>query len=142
MGSARRRHAATLALLMMSLALAPVVPAQSRVESVLRAEEQRMDAVRGGRDVARFYDPAYRGITPLGQYQTIEQIRALAAKPGSTRLGDVVVEVRDDTAIVTALEGTSDADSELALRIWTRHGGAWTIATAQSTWVGSRSNVP
>ena len=66
---ARRRHAAALAAM---LALAPAAMAQSRVESVLRAEDQRMEAVRSGRDVARFYDAGYRGITPLGQYETID----------------------------------------------------------------------
>ena len=131
--------AATLAAI---LALAPVVLAQSRVESVLRAEEQRMDAVRRGQDVVRFYDAAYRGITALGQYETVEQIRGLAARPGYARMNDVVVEVFDDTAIVTAIEGASGADLELALRVWTRHGATWTIVAAQTTWIGSRPNAP
>jgi Domain of unknown function (DUF4440) len=115
--------------------------AQSRVESVLRAEDQRAAAMRAGQSIARFYDPAYRGITALGQYETAEQIRALAARPGYA-LSDVVVEVRDDTAIVTAIEGSSDAEVELALRIWRKYGDTWTIAAAQTTWIGNRPNAP
>jgi hypothetical protein len=116
--------------------------AQSRVAGVLRVEDQRMDAVRSGQGVARFYDAAYRGITALGQYETIEQIQALQARPGYARMNDVVVEVLDETALVTAIEGSSEADLELALRIWTRHGDTWTIAAAQTTWIGNRSNAP
>src|ERR1043166_2337888 len=136
---ARPRHAAALAAM---LALAPTAMAQSRVESVLRAEDQRMEAVRSGRDVARFYDAEYRGITPLGQYETIEQIRALAAKPGYARMNELVGEVRDDTAVVTAIEGSSETDVEVALRIWTRRGGARTLGAAQSTGTGARPSAP
>ena len=139
MESAKPRTAALFAAL---LALAPAALAQSRVESVLRAEDQRMDAVRSGRNAARFYDAAYRGITPLGQYETIEQIRTVKAKPGYARMNELVVEVHDETAIVTAIEGSSETDVELALRIWTRRGGTWTIAAAQSTWIGDRPNAP
>jgi hypothetical protein len=130
-------------LLAAILALAPAVtPAQSRVEGVLRVEDQRMDAVRSGQGVARFYDAVYRGITALGQYETIEQIRSLKANPGYARMNDIVVEVHDDTAIVTGIEGSSETELDLALRIWTRRKGTWTIATAQTTWIGNRPNAP
>lgn len=125
-----------------ALAPVPAALAQSRIESVLRVEDQRMDSVRRGQGLVRFYDAAYRGITAFGQYETTEQIRALAARPGYARMNELVVEVVDDTAIVTAIEGSSDADLELALRIWTRHGNAWTIAAAQATWIGDRPNAP
>src|SRR6267154_1320887 len=114
----------------------------TRAEDVARIEQQRIDAIRGGgQNLARFYSPAYRGITARGQYETIEQIRALTARPGYARLSDATIEVHDDTAIVTSIEGASDADLELVLRIWMRTNGVWTIATAQSTWIGNRAGV-
>jgi hypothetical protein len=116
--------------------------AQSRAAEVVRAEDQRVEAVRTGQGIARFYDAAYRGITAFGQYETIEQIRGLAARPGYARMNEIVVEVRDDTAIVTAIEGSNEADLDLALRIWRRRSGTWTIAAAQTTWIGNRPNAP
>jgi len=114
----------------------------TRAEDVARIEQQRIDAIRGGgQNLARFYSPAYRGITARGQYETIEQIRVLTARPGYARLSDATIEVHDDTAIVTSIEGASDADLELVLRIWTRTSGVWTIATAQATWIGNRAGV-
>ncbi len=116
--------------------------AQSRVGSVVRVEDQRIEAARTGQGVVQFYAAGYRGITRLGQYETTEQIRALKASPGYARMNDVVVEVHDDTAIVTGIEGSSETDLDLALRIWTRRNGTWTIVTAQTTWIGNRPNAP
>jgi hypothetical protein len=116
--------------------------AQSRVAGVVRLEDQRIEAMRTGQGIARFYDVGYRGVTALGQYETIDQIRALKGNPGYARMNDVVVEVHDDTAIVTGIEGSNESDLDLVLRIWTRHDGTWTIATAQTTWIGNRPDVP
>src|SRR5204862_4946645 len=55
---------------------------------------------------------------------------------------DVSVDVHDDSVIVTGVEGTSDAERERVLRIWTRANGVWTIAAAQSTWIGDREDAP
>jgi hypothetical protein len=121
------------------MTIAAALPlAQSRAGDVVRLEDQRTAAVRTGQGVAIFYGSAYRGITALGQYETIEHIRALKANPGYSRMNDLVVEVHDDTAIVTAIEGSGDNDLELALRIWTRRSGTWAIVTAQTTWIGAR----
>ena len=120
------------------VALAVLAP----VGDVERIEDQRTAAMRSGQGVARFYAPAYRGINARGQYETIEQIRALKATPGYARMSDFTIEVHDDTAIVTSIEGSSDADLELALRIWTRANGAWTIAASQTTWIGNRPGAP
>jgi hypothetical protein len=118
------------------------LPAQSRVGSVVRVEDQRVEAVRTGQGAAQFYAAGYRGITALGQYETTEQIRALTANPVYARMNDVAVEVYDDTAIVTGIEGSSETNLDLALRIWTRRNGTWTIVTAQTTWIGNRPNAP
>ena len=109
---------------------------------VERIEDQRLAAMRSGQNIARFYAPTYRGINARGQYETIEQIRAIKASPGYARMKDFTIEVHDDTAIVTSIEGQSDADVEIALRIWTKTNGAWTIAMAQSTWIGNRPGAP
>ena len=131
-----------VALALVALASSAALAAQSRAGEIVRLEDQRIDAVRAGQGVARFYDPAYRGITALGQYETVEQIRAIKANPAYARMNDIVVEVHDDTAIVTGIEGSGDNDLDLALRIWTRRNGMWTIVAAQTTWIGSRPNAP
>jgi hypothetical protein len=128
--------------MIVALASSAVLLAQSRVGSVVRVEDQRVEAVRTGQGVAQFYAAGYRGITGFGQYETTEQIRALNASPGYARMNDVVAEVHDDTAIVTGIEGSSETDLVLALRIWTRRNGTWTIVTAQTTWIGNRPNAP
>ena len=128
--------------MLLALASSAALKAQPRVGEIVRLEDQRIDAVRAGQGVARFYDSAYRGITALGQYETIEQIRAIKANPAYARMNDIVVEVHGDTAIVTGIEGSGDNDLDLALRIWTRRNGTWTIVTAQTTWIGKRPNAP
>jgi hypothetical protein len=127
---------------LLALAVPAIVSAQSPAAEVARLEQQRVDAVRTGQGVASFYDSAYRGITALGQYETIEQIRAIKAHPAYARMNDIVVEVHGDTAVVTGIEGSGDNDLDLALRIWTRRNGVWTIVTAQTTWIGSRPDAP
>ncbi len=120
------------------VALAVLAPA----DDVAAREQQRIDAIRSGQNIARFYAPSYRGITALGQYETLEQIQSLKANATYARLRDVAIELHDDTAIVTGTEGASDTERERVLRIWTRQNGAWTIATAQSTWIGNRAGAP
>jgi hypothetical protein len=116
--------------------------AQSPAGVVARIEQQRTDAMRNGQDLARFYSPVYRGINARGQYETIEQIRALEASPRDARLSDVAIEVHDDTAIVTAIEGPSEADLDCVLRVWTKgKNGAWTVVAAQTTWLGTRAHA-
>jgi hypothetical protein len=123
------------AILVMLAVLAPA-------DEVAQAEQQRLDAIRRGQDIARFYAPDYRGINALGQYETREQIVQPKADPNYARVRDVSVEVRDDSVIVTGVEGTSDAGRERVLRIWTRVNGVWTIAAAHSTWIGDREDAP
>jgi hypothetical protein len=118
--------------------LAVLAPA----DEVAQAEQQRLEAVRSGGDVVRFYAPQYRGINALGQYETREQIQTLKAGATYARVRDVSIELHDDTAIVTGIEGASEAERERVLRIWTRSNGIWTIAVAQSTWIGDREDAP
>jgi len=129
-------------LLALAVLLSALLSAQALSGEIVRLEDQRIEAVRTGQGVASFYDSAYRGITALGQYETIEQIRAIKPIPAYARMNDIVVEVHDDTAVVTAIEGSGDNDLDLALRIWTRRNGTWTIVTAQTTWIGSRPSAP
>lgn len=133
-----RRAAIAMAVTLVSAA----APAQSRTGEVVRLEDRRTEAVRTGQGVASFYDPAYRGITALGHDETIEHIRTLTANPGYARMNDIVVEVHDDTAVVTAIEGSGDNDLDLALRVWARRGGTWIIVAAQTTWIGGRPDAP
>jgi ketosteroid isomerase-like protein len=118
-----------------------VAPAQSPVDEVTRLERERADAIRNGGDAVSFYATSYQGISALGQYETREQaIQADASRP---RARDLTVDPHGDTAIVTAVEtldGSSDRDR--VLRIWTRERGRWTIAVAQTTWIGNRTGAP
>jgi len=120
------------------VALAVLAPA----DEVAQAEQQRVDAIRRGQDVARFYTPDYRGINALGQYETREQILQRKADPNYARVRDVVVDVHDDTVIVSGIEGISDTERERVLRIWTRTNGTWAIAIAHATWIGDREDAP
>ncbi|HET9831122.1 MAG TPA: nuclear transport factor 2 family protein [Vicinamibacterales bacterium] len=132
-------------VLLLALALPVVVVAQQSAdprESVARLEQQRLEAIRSGGDIVRFYAPEYRGINALGQYETREQILALKADATYARVREVTIEVHDETAIVTGVEGASGSDRERVLRIWTRSNGVWTIAAAQSTWIGDREDAP
>lgn len=120
------------------VALAVLAPA----DEVAQAEQQRVDAIRLGQDVARFYAPDYRGIDALGQYETREQILRLKADPNYARVRDVVVDVHDDAVIVSGVEGASSAERERVLRIWVRTNGTWAITIAQATWIGDREDAP
>jgi hypothetical protein len=102
---------------LLALAVPAIVSAQSPAAEVARLEQQRVDAVRIGQGVARFYASAYRGITALGQYEATDQIRRLTANPGYARLNDVAIDVHDETAIVTGIEGSSETDLDRILRI-------------------------
>jgi len=131
--------------LLLALALPAVVAAQQAVDprdAVAGVELQRLEAIRSGQDVGRFYGPQYRGINALGQYDTREQILTSKADPTYARVRDVSIELHDDTAIVTGVEGAREAERERVLRIWTRANGVWTIAAAQSTWIGDREDAP
>jgi len=132
----------SLGLIAVTLGTSAGLSAQSPAGAVARIEQQRVDAMRSGQGIARFYAPAYRGISALGQYETLAQIQALAANANYARQRDVTIELHDDTAIVTGTEGASDTERERVLRIWTKQNGAWTIATAQSTWIGTRAGAP
>jgi len=120
------------------VALAVLAPA----DEVAQVEQQRVDAIRRGQDVARFYSSNFRGINALGQYETREQILQQKADPNYARVRDVTVDVHDDTVIVSGIEGVSDAERERVLRIWTRTNGTWAIAIAQTTWIGDREDAP
>ncbi len=132
-----------IALLIVSAApaLAAAQPPTDARTAVARAEQDRLDAIRRGGDVRASYASSYRGITALGQYETRDQIPA-AADPDYARVRDVSIDVHDDTAIVTGVEGSSDARRERVLRVWTRTLGVWTIAAAQTTWIGDRPGAP
>jgi uncharacterized protein DUF4440 len=132
----RAAIAATIAL------ASSVLLAQSRAAAVSRLEQQRVEALRSGKDAAAFYATTYRGIDALGQYETIEHVRARRAHPGYARVSDTSIEVHDNTAILTGIEGADDAELDLVLRIWTRVADTWTIAAAQTTWIGDRPNGP
>ena len=128
-------------LLALAIAIPAIVAAQAPADDLTQAERQRADAIRDGQNAARFYSPAYRGISALGQYETREQ--AIEADARQPRTRDFSVESHGDTAIVTAVETPGGAgDRERVLRIWTRENGAWTIVAAQTTWIGARTGVP
>jgi hypothetical protein len=128
------------------VALAAFAPAflaaQSPSADLARLEQQRIEALRSGQSLDRFYARAFRGITALGQYETIEQIRTPKPDPSYARHHDVMVELHGNAAIVTGTEGAADTgDRERVLRIWTRDSCAWTIVAAQTTWVGNHTGV-
>lgn len=124
----------------LAITLPAIVAAQAPADDVTRLERQRADAIRDGQNAARFYSPAYQGISALGQYETREQTIDADARQPRTR--DVAVERHDDTAIVTGIETPGGAgDRERVLRIWTRGNGDWTIVAAQTTWIGARTGV-
>lgn len=121
--------------------LAAQAPADAH-DAVARLEQERIDAIRAGRSLARFYAPDYRGVNTLGQYETLDRVESPAADPEYAHVCDVAIDVHDDTAVVTGVEGESDATRERVLRVWTRRNGVWTIAAAHATWIGSRSGAP
>jgi hypothetical protein len=114
--------------------------AQAPADDITQLERQRADAIRDGQNAVRFYSPAYRGISALGQYETREQ--AIEADARQPRTRDVSVERHGDAAIVTGIETPGGAgDRERVLRIWTRGNDIWTIVSAQTTWIGARTGV-
>ena len=102
--------------------------AQSPTDEVSRLEQQGK----------RVYSRTYRGITATGQYETADEAKA---RTDSTRRQEVRVEVHGNTAIVTGVE-TADGAADRVLRIWVRDGDRWQIVAAQTTWIGSRTDVP
>jgi hypothetical protein len=132
-------------VLLLALALPAVVAAQQPAdprEAVARLEQQRIEAMRSGQDVVRFYAAEYRSINALGQHETREQMQAIKADTTYARVREVTIDLHDDAAIVTGVEGANGSDRERVLRIWTQSNGAWTIAAAHSTWIGDREGAP
>jgi hypothetical protein len=132
-------------LLALAVLLPALLSAQApavTINDLVQLEQQHIEARRSGQNFDRFYSSAYRGITAVGQYEALEQIRALKPDPTYARHHDVMVELHGDAAIVTGIEGAADTgDRERVLRIWTRDNSAWTIVAAQTTWVGNRTGV-
>jgi uncharacterized protein DUF4440 len=116
--------------------------AQPPADDVAGLEQQRIQAVRSGGNLDRFYSPAYRGITAAGQPES----RAQLPQTPNTSLArhyDATVELHGNTAIVTGIEGNTEAgDRDRILRIWTNDNGNWTIVAAQTTWIGNRTGAP
>jgi Domain of unknown function (DUF4440) len=131
----------TAALPLVALASA-ILRAQAPAADVTRLEQQRIDAVRTGADLDRFYSPAYRGVTAMGQPESRSQIPRIA-NPSYARHYDPAVALYGSTAIVTGTEGNAEGgERDRVLRIWTNDHGTWTIVAAQTTWIGSRTGVP
>ena len=127
-------------LLALAIGLPALVSAQAPADDITQIEQQRADAIRDGRNAARFYAPTYRGISALGQYETREQ--AIDADARQPRTRDISVERHGDTAIVTGIETPGGAgDRDRVLRIWTRQNDGWTLVAAQTTWIGARTGV-
>jgi ketosteroid isomerase-like protein len=102
--------------------------AQSPTDEVSRLEQQGK----------RVYSRTYRGITATGQYETADEAKA---RTDGTRRQEVRVEVHGNTAIVTGVE-TADGAADRVLRIWMKDGDRWQIVAGQTTWIGSRTDVP
>ena len=118
-----------------------VLAAQPPADDVAGREQQRIQAVRTGGDLERFYSPAYRGITAAGQPESRAQIQH-TPNTNAARRYDAAVELHGDTAIVTGIEGNSETgDRDRILRIWTKDNGVWTIVAAQTTWIGNRTGA-
>jgi hypothetical protein len=110
-------------------------------DDVVRLEQQRIEALRTGADLDRFYSPAYRGITAAGQPESRSQIQHTPNTNAAGRY-DAAVELHGDTAIVTGIEGSSETgDRDRILRIWTKDNSVWTIVAAQTTWIGTRTGA-
>jgi hypothetical protein len=125
---------------LVTFAVPALVAAQAPIPAndVVRLEQQRIEALRTGGDLDRFYSPAYRGITAAGQPESRGEIRH-TQDTNAARHYDASVELHGNTAIVTGIEGAAETgDRDRILRIWTRDNGVWTIVAAQTTWIGSR----
>lgn len=115
--------------------------AQTTSDAVAQLEQQRIQAVRTGGDIDRFYSPAYRGVTVTGQSESRSQIPR-TTNASYARHYDAAVALYGNTAIVTGTEGSAETgDRDRVLRIWTKDSGAWTIVAAQATWIGSRTGA-
>jgi ketosteroid isomerase-like protein len=101
--------------------------AQSPADEVSRLEQQGK----------RVYASSYRGITAMGQYETAAEGRTRGDSP---RRQDVRAEIHGNTAIVTGVE-TADGAADRVLRIWMKDGDRWQIVAAQTTLIGSRTDV-
>ena len=108
-----------------AFAIAPL-HAQS-VDEVSRLEQQGK----------RAYSSTYRGITAMGQYETVEDARTR----DSGRRQEVRVELHGNTAIVTGI-GNTGGGADRVLRIWMKDGEKWQIVAGQTTWIGARTDVP
>jgi len=86
----------------------------------------------------RVYAGTYRGVTATGQYETADEART---RQDGARRQNVRVEPHGNTAIVTGIETTAGGGDRI-LRIWTKDGNRWQIVAAQTTWIGSRTDVP
>jgi len=119
----------TTAAIATAIALAiATLHAQSPADEVSRLEQQGK----------RVYAGSYRGITAMGQYETAAESRTRGDSP---RRQDVRAELHGNTAIVTGVE-TADGAADRVLRIWVKDGDRWQIVAAQTTWIGSRTDVP
>jgi len=128
----------TIALVVLASAM---LRADGPADDVARLEQQRIQAVRTGGDLERFYSPAYRGITAAGQPESRAQIHH-TPNTDAARHYDAAVELHGDTAIVTGIEGNGETgDRDRFLRIWTKDNGVWTIVAAQTTWIGNRTGA-
>src|SRR5581483_11656365 len=91
-----------LAALVLICALRPAAPAAQATtdahDAVARLEQERIDAFRAGRSLARFYAPDYRGIDALGHDETRDRIASPAADPDYAHVCDVAIEIHGDTA--------------------------------------------
>ena len=112
------------------------------MSDVVRLEQQRIEGLRTGGDLDRFYSSTYRGVTATGQPESRFQIPR-TPNAGYARYYDGAVALYGNTAIVTGTEGPADTgDRDRILRIWTNDNGRWTIVAAQTTWIGGRTSVP
>jgi hypothetical protein len=111
-----------------AIALAATLQAQAPADEVSRLEQQGK----------RVYARSYRGITATGQYETADDART---RGDGSRRQDVRVELHGNTAIVTGIE-TAGGAADRVLRIWVKDGDRWQIVAAQTTWIGSRTDVP
>jgi hypothetical protein len=118
-----------------------LLAAQPVADAVMRLEQQRIEALRTGGDLDRFYSPTYRGITATGQPESRPQIQR-GPNASYARQYDAAVEMSGNTAIVTGTEGSAETgERDRILRIWTNANGVWAIVAAQTTWIGNRAGA-
>src|ERR1700730_9418970 len=107
-------------LLPLAVLLSALLSAQAPVvitNDLAQLEQQHIEGRRSGQNLERFYARTYRGITALGQYEDVEQIRTLKPDPTYARHHNVMVDLHGNAAIVTGTEGAADTgDRERVLR--------------------------